>query len=366
MEPEEIEQLIETEKAKAVRDITSGVAHDLNNMLTVILGYARMIQEEVDDRNPQFSRVREVTTAATRASVLTRQLVGLTRPVSYRPAALSLRESVDRVSPFLQHVVSRRVKIELREDEQALDLIHADPARTELLLLLLALQARDAMPKGGQWFLRIGALEIADEFASLCLSAPQGQYVELSSSDTGKTQLDAGGERMTAIRTLTEQAKGHVRIHSAAELGTSIRLLFPAADRAPTEKRSTAQEEALLRGTGTVLLVEDEIGLRRLVRTVLERAGYHVLDAASASDALEIERLRQGPIDLLLTDIMMPGMNGNELSNAFAERRPGTPVLRMSAYAKPDLEHSERSPFLQKPFTAPELLRTVAEVLTRH
>jgi CheY-like chemotaxis protein len=259
--------------------------------------------------------------------------------------------------------------------------IHADPGLIEQVILNLAVNARDAMPEGGRLLIDSSLISVSDEFAAQVFSVPQGVYVSLAVTDTGTgmtpevqarlfepffTTKDRGkgtGLGLSTVFGIVKQSGGSITVHSTPGIGTAFRVLFPAVGRVGAEEKGKPAE-TFAQGTETVLLVEDEPGVRSYVQDVLEANGYRVLDAKVGSDALEIARRYEGAIHLLITDLGLPGMRGTEVIRRFRSLRPGVAVLTMSGYpGRFGTEINEAIPLLQKPFTPYVLLNKIREIL---
>jgi CheY-like chemotaxis protein len=303
---------------------------------------------------------------------------------------MRLTEAVRGVEGMLRRLIGEDIEIlfscpkasEGDKNQGWSDLIFADPGLIEQVIVNLAVNARDAMPDGGKLFIEIAPLEVTEDFGAQTPVAP-GRYVSLTVSDTGtgmspevqarifepffttKQPGKGTGLGLSTVYGIVKQSDGFISVHSTPGLGASFRVLFPASAEAEVQPPA-APQPLPARGTETILLVEDEAGVRHYVRDVLEACGYRVLDAVTGADALEIAKRYKGAIDLLITDLVLPGMNGAELIRECRVVRPGIATMRMSGYPeRAGAQMGDDVPHLQKPFSREALLRRVREVLDR-
>jgi signal transduction histidine kinase/ActR/RegA family two-component response regulator len=363
-------QLRQAQKMEAVGRLAGGIAHDFNNLLTAISGYSEfLIEGQTDPRQRRYAE--EIKRASTRAAALTGQLLAFSRRQVLQPRVLDLNAVVGDMDMMLRRLIGEDVELVTMLDP-ALAPVLADPTQVEQVIVNLAVNARDAMPHGGSVTIETVNLE-----------TDAGRFVELRLTDTGigmtdeeRRQLfdpffttkDGGtGLGLATVYGIVEQSGGTIEVDSAPGLGSSFRILFPAVE-APLSEREPAQHGvAPARGSETILLVEDEAVVRQLVAEILESNGYGVLQAADGPSALELLRRHTGPVDLLVTDVVMPGMSGPEVANAVSAMLPGTRVLYISGYTDSAIgHHGVLEPgiaFLQKPFSAGDLTRKVRAVL---
>ena len=378
-------QVRQAQKLESIGQLAGGVAHDFNNLLTVILGYSRLAadrlgQEPSDTASGLQAPLAQISAAAERAAGLTRQLLAFSRLNVGQPRTVSLNDLVIGMEVMLQPLIGDRIEVIVSPAADA-GFIHADPVLIEQVILNLAVNAHDAMPDGGTLCMETQSKLIADDFAAQVFSVPRGNYVSLTVTDTGTgmtpevqarlfepffTTKEPGkgtGLGLSTVYGIVKQSGGAIGVHSAPGIGTSVRILFPAAAGTPVADEPPSAV-APASGTETVLLVEDESGVRHYMCEVLSEHGYRVLDAANGPDALGLAGHFAGTIHLLITDVALPGMNGPEIASRFLALRPGTPVLRVSGYPESfgaRMEGSSAS--LQKPFRPEDLLRRVREVL---
>lgn len=374
------EQLRQSQKLEAVGRLAGGIAHDFNNMLTIILSYAEMALHDLAPHDPLREAIGNIHLAAERSRGLTRQLLLFSRQELLEPVTVDLNEVVGEMQRLLRRVIG--VNIELVTDTAATpQWIKADPGQIEQVILNLALNARDAMPQGGRLLLEVRAAE-----PTVPLPASRNtESVLLAVSDTGcgmdadvkahlfepffttKPPGQGTGLGLPVVYGIVRQSEGLIQVTSEPDQGARFEIYFPRAD-APTSRPDTiANGHRVVPGAATILLAEDEDTVRSLTERVLTECGYTVLPARNAEEALQTCARHDGPIHLLLTDVVMPQMNGCELADRVAERWPGIKVLYMSGYAD-DATVRQRilqgsHPFMPKPFQPVALRRKVAELL---
>ncbi|AGZ43103.1 PAS domain S-box protein [Actinoplanes friuliensis] len=372
-----------TQRLESLGQLAGGVAHDFNNLLAVILNYASFIVE--DGRDTAFAKdAEQIARAARRGSDLTHQLLSFARREVIRPRALDVDTVVTEVHQMLQRSLGEHIALTI---DTATDLpaVMADPGQLEQVLVNLAVNARDAMPGGGNLTIDTAAVEVDTEHAAGRSGLAAGSYVRIRVSDTGtgmpKDVIDKAfdpffttkpngqgtGLGLATVYGIVTQAGGTVQIYSETGLGTTITVLLPVTD-AEVRVPGPAEPAGTFSGQGTtVLVVEDETALREVTERILVRAGYTVLTAANGTEALKISGDR--PVDILLTDVVMPGMLGKDIAEAIVAARPETRVLFMSGYAQPVLTtHGTLAAdvhLLEKPFTSAELFKALHEQLSR-
>ncbi len=372
------ERLRQAEKMEAIGQLAGGVAHDFNNLLTAIVSYAQIVREAIPAADPAQADVRQIEIAAARASALTRQLLAFSRRQRLEPKVIELRAVVREMETMLRRLLPESVALHV--ETPAAGTVLADPAQIEMVVLNLAVNARDAMPSGGGIEIRVDEVEdgSADEEALV-----NGPAAVLSVRDDGLgmdaatrdhifepffTTKPAGrgtGLGLSTVFGIVTQSGGTIRVRSEAGRGSEFRIYLPRKERAVSEPDEARLATAPRAGFETVLLVEDDDAIRAIARRSLAEAGYRVIDAASAGDALQIAQGGER-IDLLLTDVILPGSNGWELSLELSRPRPGMHVLFMSGYAAAQGGGKllpEGVPFLGKPFAPADLLRAVRTVL---
>lgn len=377
------EQIRQSQKMEAIGRLAGGLAHDLNNLLTVITGYSELQLTALPQSDPQHTRAAQIMHAAERATALTQQLLAFSRQQVLQPRAIDLNFVVGSLETLLRRLIGEDIEILFTPGEQ-LGTVLADPGQIEQVIMNLAINARDAMPKGGKLMLQTANAELDETYSRLHLGVFPGRYVLLTVSDTGvgmdeKTLphifepffttkgLGKGtGLGLSTVYGIVQQSKGHIFVYSESGQGTSFKIYLPRVDE-PAIRPRVGSQDSRQQGDETILLVEDEPQVRELTATLLEGCGYSVLVADSMPTVEKHCREFQGAIDLLLTDLIMPGMTGKEVATVATRLRPGIRVLFMSGYTDDVIDHhgglSPGTFFLQKPFTSALLAEKVREAL---
>ncbi len=379
------EQLRQSQKMDAIGQLAGGVAHDFNNILTVIQGYGALLMEEVPDRKETDEAVREIIRAADQAATLTRQLLAFSRRQVMRPRQLDLNESVTSLTKMLQRIVGEDVHMQLNLHPRPL-LTRADAGMLDQVLMNLVVNARDAMPHGGKLFIETGEKTFTKQEARAIPEAKPGSHVCLRVRDTGSgiapehlshlfepffTTKEAGkgtGLGLATVFGIVKQHGGSVTVESQVGLGTTFQIFLPAGEAAEHPSEVAAVTPKPRGGTETILLVEDEPSVRELSHTLLQRAGYQVLEAANGPAALRLWEQHQDSIHLLFTDIVMPeDMTGFQLAARIQAQKPLLRILFTSGHsvdiAGRELSLKEGHNFIQKPTVPHELLETIRRSL---
>jgi two-component system, cell cycle sensor histidine kinase and response regulator CckA len=370
------DELHQAQKMEAVGRLAGGVAHDFNNLLMLISGYAAQILEDQTLIGKHREAAEQLMEATKRASTLTRQLLAFSRKHPVSPELVDLNRIVSEMQKMLQRLVSDRVTLLINLQPESLP-VHVDPSQIELMIMNLAINSRDAMPDGGILTIKTSSEVVAGEKDG-DESASTG-YAVLDITDTGFgmspeiqshifepffTTKEVGkgtGLGLSTVHGIVEQAGGHVSVESLPNHGSSFRVYLPRANAEIVEKPKVMEQPPGL-GHETILLVEDEAGIRAMTRVYLESQGYKVLEAASGTEAAQISQQYQGTIELLLTDIVMPGMRGDDLVRTLRQERPNIDAIFISGY--PDVQGLDPGvSVLEKPFAFPDLGRRVRTVL---
>jgi two-component system, cell cycle sensor histidine kinase and response regulator CckA len=377
------EQLRQLQKMEAVGRLAGGVAHDFNNLLSVILGYSEDMLLELEPQHPLRDDVQEIHKASTRAADLTRQLLMFSRQQVLEPKVLDLNEVVSSLDRILARALGENAELSLLLDP-AVGRIRADRSNIEQVCMNLVVNARDAMPQGGRLTIETSNVELDEAFVREHLGTEPGPYVLMAVSDTGvgmdratrarafepffttKAPGKGTGLGLSTVFGIVQQSGGGIWLYSEPGQGTTFKLYLPRVD-AELDCRPPSVVPAALRGTETVLLVEDEEQVRAVATRILERNGYHVLVPKSAEEALRLAGEYAGPIALLVTDVVMPRISGTELSARMLQLRPQLKVLYVSGYTDGGIgAHrmlEDGASFLQKPFTTDSLARKVRSVI---
>ncbi len=378
------EQLRQSQKMEAIGQLAGGVAHDFNNILTVILSNADILLSALGPEDPRREELEGIREASQRAASLTRQLLAFSRKQMLRPKIVNLNSAIVNLENMLRRLIGEDIELITLLDP-ALWLVEADPGQIEQVVMNLAVNARDAMPRGGKLVIETGNLEVDEEFADSHYAVVPGCYVTLLVSDNGvgmtaetrerifepffttKQRSKGTGLGLSTVYGIVKQSGGFIWAHSDFGKGTTFKVYLPRADDTAATPQRPARWAAAPQGSETVLLVEDEDSVRELARRILVDRGYRVLEAADATQALEVSRVHPEPIHLLLTDVVMPGLNGRELADRLRPQRPGMEVLYMSGYSDHavlrDRTLNSGTNFLHKPFTPESLARRVRDVL---
>jgi len=379
------EQFRQAQKMEAVGRLSGGIAHDFNNILGVIIGYGEILEERLEAGNSLRPCADEILQAGRRAATLTRQLLAFSRQQVLAPRVLELNSVIVDTQKMLRRVIGEDIELDTKLSAE-LGRVKADQGQIEQVILNLAVNARDAMPGGGKLTIATENTEL-DAIAVRRYSYPvkPGRYVLLSVSDTGagmtsetqahifepffttKEKGKGTGLGLATVYGVVKQSDGYIQVHSELGAGAAFKIYLPLVDQ-PADPEQKGPDSKPLRGGGeTILLVEDEDMLRKLTRNVLELLGYSVLEAADGKLACEISQRENRPIDLLLTDVVMPGMNGPALAAQLTAARPTLTVLYTSGYTGQAVGHGvipEGCHFIAKPFTREDLARKVREALS--
>jgi len=377
-------QLQQSQKMEAVGRLAGGIAHDFNNLLTAILGFTGLAIDRLETKTSVRFELEEVKKAAERAARFTKQLLAFSRQQVLSPRSIDPVDTIDAMAPMLRHLMGESVTLDTSGTLGALR-IKVDPGQFEQVVMNLAINARDAMPNGGTLRLSVGPVDLQGADATE-LQLAEGAYVKLMAADSGvgidpavkarifepffttKPPGHGTGLGLSTVYGILQQSGGSISVDSTVNGGTTFCVYLPLAPASvdapqppPRAPRPVGQVQ------GTVLIAEDEESVRVLVRSVLSDAGYEVLEAASGSEAAALINARQAPVDLLITDVVMPGMIGPDLAKLTLERFPQTRILYITGYAThsavPAGFMSEDDALLQKPFLPEQLLARVHERL---
>ena len=372
-------QLRQAQKLDAVGQLAGGVAHDFNNLLTVIDGYAALLIAEADERSARdLTMIRD---AASRAGGLTRQLLAFSRTQAAEACVVDVVALVEGLEGMLHRLIREDVELVVTASAAPLP-VWADPGQLEQVLINLAVNARDAMPEGGTLTIATDRVEVAGERAGQ-LGAQPGEYALITVADTGsgisaevaarifepffttKEQGKGTGLGLSTAYGIVTQAGGRIQATSRPEAGTAFEVYLPMTTTLAASAPVDPEPQRLATGTETILFIEDDPAVRTLTERILRTAGYHVLAGVDGYHALEIVRANSG-ISLLVTDVIMPGMNGRQLANRITAILPGLPVIFTSAHTRGVLTHTPDDPtaaFLEKPYTATGITQKVRAVL---
>jgi PAS domain S-box-containing protein len=381
------EQLVQAVKMEAVGKLAGGIAHDFNNLLTAINGYSDLLIQQMAEADPKRQEVAEIRKAAERASALTRQLLSFSRKQIINPKVLDLTAVVADLDNMLRRLIGEDIEL-LTDPAEGLWKIKVDPGQIEQVIINLAVNARDSMPGGGKLTIETANVHLDDLYASMHQSVRQGPHVMLSVSDTGcgipreiqarifdpffttKEPGKGTGLGLSTVYGIVKQNMGNIWVYSEPGKGTTFKVYFPRVEASPesaSPMEPASEDPETRRGCETLLVAEDDALVRDLLRTILSRTGYTVLEARDGVEAWEIARRHKGPIHMLVTDVVMPRMGGRELANLFANLRKEAKVLFLSGYTDDAIvRHGVLEAgveFLQKPFRPAELVRKIRTIL---
>src|SRR6266478_6289010 len=379
------QQLRQAQKMEAIGRLAGGIAHDFNNLLMVISGYSEFLLERLGPEPTLRGHAQEIANAAERATSLTRQLLAFSRKQMLAPKVVDLNAVVTENLKMLTRLIGEDIDLVMVPSSD-IGAVKADPGQIEQVVMNLAVNARDAMPHGGKLTIETANVKLDANYARFHSEVKPGDYVMLAISDTGmgmdtETQthifepfyttkgLKGTGLGLSTVYGIVKQSEGYIWVYSETGKGTTFKIYLPrvgaTVDTEAAQTAAPSQQPG--QGRETILLVEDEENLRQLTRQSLENQGYRVIDAADGAAAIRLSQAHKGPIHLLLTDVIMPGMNGRELANQVSPSRPEMKVLYMSGYTENHIGHNgtldQGIILLQKPFTLPALKAKVREVL---
>jgi PAS domain S-box-containing protein len=379
-------QLRQAQKMEAVGRLAGGIAHDFNNLLAVIMGHSDLIRGVLKKGDALAHDVEQIRRASERAASLTRQLLAFSRRQFLQPQVIDVSTLVGNLATMLRRLIAEDIHLELRLDPAA-GRVSADPGQLEQVIVNLAVNARDAMPQGGRLILETAPEVLDQTFVTAHPGSAIGPHVRLSIHDTGGgmgpdvmshlfepffTTKEPGrgtGLGLSTVYGIVKQHRGYIGVVSEVGRGSSFGVYLPRVDARPTSERPTPKERLKPGSRETVLFVEDEVALRDLMHRVLFKGGYTVLAAADGVEALALAETHPGPIDLLVTDVIMPRMSGPDLAARLRARQPGIRVLYLSGYTADQLQAQadlgREATLLAKPFASDGLLRKVREVLDR-
>jgi signal transduction histidine kinase/ActR/RegA family two-component response regulator len=378
------EQFLQAQKMEAVGQLAGGVAHDFNNILTAILGLSEFLLQNPGDKETMSADITEIKTAAQRAAVLTRQLLAFSRQQVLKPRILDLSVTIAEMDKMLRRVLNENIDLKTVVSPR-LAAVKADPGQIEQVLMNLVVNARDAMPNGGRLTIELANVELTKDYVKEHLGASEGPHVMLAVSDTGagmdkitisrlfepffttKEKGKGTGLGLSTVYGIIKQSGGSIFVYSEIGKGSSFKVYLPQADE-PAAVVATAQPSAAARGgTETILVVEDEEMVRKLLLRVLKQNGYHVLEARTPKEAIDICRENKKPIPLLMTDMVLPGMDGRTLARQLTSLYPAMKVIHMSGYTDIAMIHSGMLEpgfeFIEKPMTPDTICRRVRDVL---
>jgi len=377
-------QLRQAQKMEAVGQLAGGVAHDFNNLLTGITGYAQLALKDVEEGSTVQTDLEQITGLVSKAANLTRQLLSFSRRQPLQPIVLNINSLVDEMTKLLKRLIGEDIDLVFRGADD-LGQTRADPGQLEQALINLVVNARDAMPGGGKLTIETSNVLLDNAYARGHTGAKPGDHIMLAVSDTGcgmdqqtlshvfepffttKKQGKGTGLGLATVYGIAKQHEGNIWVYSEPGQGTTFKIYLPRVDAPPDEPAPQSEETHIPHGTETILVVEDEEPVRDVTVRVLENASYTVLSAGTPDQALAVFAEHADEIDLLLTDMIMPGMTGHALGDQLRGQRPSLKILYMSGYTANGIVHrgelNPDTPFLQKPFSPKGLAHKVRNML---
>jgi CheY-like chemotaxis protein len=377
------QQLEQAQKMEAVGRLAGGIAHDFNNILTAIGGFANILASKLDREHPHRKYVEHIQNSVDKASALTRQLLAFSRKQVVEPKPLRLNEVVAGIEPMLRSIIGEDIVLTTILKEAV---VTADPSQIEQIIMNLVVNSRDAMPQGGHLTIETSKVWLDEAYCQRHHDTTPGEYAMLAITDTGcgispdvlphifepffttKEKGKGTGLGLSTVYGIVKQNRGSVWVYSEVGKGTTVKVYLPLAKTAPVAEQKQAEPILTeVNGSETVLLVEDEQTVRLLAHEILIDRGYTVLEASNGEEAIQVSESYEGEIDILVTDVIMPGMSGTEVAEHLLRRRPKMKVLYMSGYTDNSIVNhgvlDSGVAYIQKPFTPDGLARKIREVL---
>jgi PAS domain S-box-containing protein len=377
-------QLRQAQKMEAIGRLAGGVAHDFNNILGIITGFGDLAKRQLPPEHPVQGRLDQILKAAMRAGDLTRQMLAFSRRQVMRPKAMSLNDAIEALQSMLGRLIGEDIKVVTRLDPR-LGTVIADPTQIDQVLLNLAVNGRDAMESGGTLTFETTNVSLDEDYVRRHMAGRVGSYVMLAVSDTGigmdeatrthifepffttKPEGKGTGMGLATVYGIVKQSDGFIWVYSEPAHGATFKIYLPRVDGPEDQEEPATDALAARRGSETILLVEDQDALREMTQELLQQQGYTVLAAADGEAALRLAARHEGPVDLLFTDVIMPGMNGPQLADRLRALRPAARALYMSGYSNGAVADrgllAPDANLLEKPFTTESLAKAVRRVL---
>ncbi|MBI5557342.1 MAG: response regulator [Deltaproteobacteria bacterium] len=378
-------QFLQSQKMEAIGRLAGGVAHDFNNLLTTIIGYSDIVLRQLPDMHPLWDKIEAINSAGKKSAALTRQLLAFSRKQVLEMKSVNLNKVIRDLSKMMQRLLGEDVELKSSLEEE-ISAIMADPVQLEQILMNLAVNSRDAMPNGGELLIETAGIHVDDDYVKLHKGMKPGEYALLSVTDTGEgmtrevqeqifepffTTKEEGkgtGLGLATIYGIVKQHNGYIYVNSGPGRGTSFKIFFPVTERFRAYPPVRLQQDDMPPGNATILVVDDSASVRQVISDTLQPLGYKIFEAANGKQALELCSRLEEPVNLLLTDVIMPKMNGPELAQRLQQSRPETKIIFMSGYAKDVLMNQGvlKNGFilLDKPLSPASLANMLRLVLT--
>lgn len=378
------EQLRQSQKIEGIGRLAGGIAHDFNNLLTSIIGYAELGQRKLPPDSPIQKNLKHILKTSNHASTLIQQLLAFSRKAMVQPRVLDINRVITNFKNILERILGEDIAFKFFLDKK-LGNVKADPGQIEQIIMNLAVNSRDAMPQGGNLVIETANMDLDEKYARLYTYVKPGRYVLLSISDTGcgmdketlthifepffttKGKGVGTGLGLSTVYGITKQSGGFINVYSELAKGTTVKIYLPGVDEPAEAPPRRVDATKMIAGEETILVVEDEESVRDIAIEALSACGYTVITAGCGAEALSLWDRYTGKVDLLLTDVVLPGMSGRDIAEQLAASKPGLRVLYMSGYTVNVISHygvvDKGIAFIQKPFTPAELARKIREVL---
>lgn len=378
------EQFRQSQKMEGIGRLAGGIAHDFNNILSVILGHTEMAIEQIDPGHSLHAHLSEIHAATERSADLTRQLLAFSRKQILKPEVMDLNKGFYDFEEMLKRLIGEDIDL-LFVPGPDLGMVNADRGQMEQVIMNLAVNARDAMPKGGKLTVETLNVDLDEKYSAEHVDVVPGSYVMISMTDSGcgmeeetrskifepfyttKDSAKGTGLGLSTVYGIVRQSGGNICVYSEPGVGTTFKIYLPRVEEPCTEKSRTEEHSTILTGDETILLIEDDASVRAIVISILEESGYTILEACDGTEALQICEENRGNIDLLFSDVIMPGINGRELADQIEVITPDIKILFMSGYTDNAIQHhgvlEPGTAFIEKPFSAFSLTRKIRDIL---
>ena len=378
------QQLRQVQKMESIGRLAAGIAHDFNNVLSVIIGYSDLLLTTIPSNDPIHEKIKRIHDSGSRAATLTRQLLAFSRKQVLEKKVISINTIIRNFLKILGKMVGEDIVITTYLSEESC-IVEADPGQIEQIIMNLIVNAKDAMPNGGEIIIETARINLDKHYVNKHIEVKPGQYVLMAISDTGegmdedvlskifdpffttKEQGKGTGLGLATVYGIVKQHDGYIYAYSEKNRGTTFKIYLPASKKTEEETESKSTARTLLQGNETILIVDDNASIRQLIVETLKPLGYNCLQAAGGKDAIDVLRKYKGEVHLLITDVVMPGMSGRELAETIREERPEMKVIFMSGYTENIIAHhgvlEQGINYISKPITPVTLTQKIRSVL---